>query len=133
MVQWFISALEPPHLSCIAPLEGAGDLYREILCRGGIPQVPFWNFLSDLLRGKSPHFCGLGLDNLISPIGRNQQEDVIGMLEKYPLMNEYWNNKRADISKITVPAYVLASYSTALHTFGSFRGFTEISHSKKWY
>ena len=55
------------------------------------------------------------------------------MLEKYPLMNEYWENKRADMSKITVPTYVLASYSTFLHTFGSFRGFTEIEHSKKWY
>lgn len=55
------------------------------------------------------------------------------MLENYPLMNEYWESKRADISKITVPAYVLASYSTFLHTFGSFRGFMEITHDKKWY
>lgn len=55
------------------------------------------------------------------------------MLEKYPLMNEYWASKRVDISKITVPAYILASYSTFLHTFGSFRGFVEIPHEKKWY
>ncbi|KAE8360997.1 alpha/beta-hydrolase [Aspergillus caelatus] len=114
IVQWFIAATQPPHLSCIAPLEGAADLYRDILCRGGIPQVPFWDFLSGLLRG------------------RNHQEDVIGMLERYPLMNEYWENKRAQMSKITVPAYVLASYSTFLHTFGSFRGFMEIKHPKKW-
>ncbi|KAE8347389.1 hypothetical protein BDV24DRAFT_157681 [Aspergillus arachidicola] len=114
IAQWFIAAKQPPHLRCIAPLEGAGDLYRDILCRGGIPQTPFWDFLSGLLRG------------------RNRQEDVIGMLKLYPLMNEYWAEKRADMSKITVPAYVLASYSTFLHTFGSFRGFTEIPHSKKW-
>ncbi|KAE8380085.1 alpha/beta-hydrolase [Aspergillus bertholletiae] len=114
IVQWFIAATQPPHLSCIAPLEGAGDLYRDILCRGGIPQTPFWDFLSSLLRG------------------RNQQEDVIGMLQKYPLMNEYWAGKRAAMEKITVPAYVLASYSTFLHTFGSFRGFTEIPHVNKW-
>ncbi|KAL2838515.1 alpha/beta-hydrolase [Aspergillus pseudodeflectus] len=114
IVQWFIAAKQPPHLTCIAPLEGAGDLYRDILCRGGIPQVPFWDFLSGLLRG------------------RRQQEDVVGMLEKFPLMCEYWASKRADMTKITVPAYILASYSTFLHTFGSFRGFTEIVHSKKW-
>jgi putative CocE/NonD family hydrolase len=53
IVQWFIAATQPPHLTCIAPLEGAGDLYRDILCRGGIPQVPFWDFLSRLLRGET--------------------------------------------------------------------------------
>ncbi|KAL4811369.1 Alpha/Beta hydrolase protein [Aspergillus unguis] len=114
IAQWFIASTRPPHLTCIAPLEGAGDLYRDLLCRGGIPQTPFWDFVSGILRG------------------RNQQEDIVGMLKKYPLMNEYWAGKRADISKIEVPAYVLASYSTFLHTFGSFRGFTEIPHDKKW-
>ncbi|KAH0594681.1 hypothetical protein MHUMG1_07515 [Metarhizium humberi] len=114
IAQWFIAATQPPHLKCIAPLEGAGDLYRDILCRGGIPQTAFWNFLSGLLRG------------------RNQQEDVVGTLKKYPLMNEYWESKRANMSRIMVPAYVVASYSTFLHTFGSFRGFQEISHDKKW-
>lgn len=51
IAQWFIAAEQPPHLKCIAPLEGASDLYREILCRGGIPQIPFWAFLSSVLRG----------------------------------------------------------------------------------
>ncbi|KAJ5355920.1 alpha/beta-hydrolase [Penicillium concentricum] len=114
VAQWFIAATRPPHLKCIGPLEGAGDLYRDVLCRGGIPQTPFWDFLSGVLRG------------------RNRQEDVVGALKKYPSMNEYWSSKRADMSQITVPAYILASYSTFLHTFGSFRGFTEIPHMKKW-
>jgi hypothetical protein len=65
--------------------------------------------------------------------GRNRQEDVVGALRDFPSMNEYWSSKRADMTRITVPAYVLASYSTFLHTFGSFRGFAEIPHSKKWY
>lgn len=54
------------------------------------------------------------------------------MLERYPFMNEYWADKRADISRIEVPAYVLASFSTGLHTAGSFRGYQEISHERKW-
>lgn len=53
IAQWFIAATRPPHLKCIAPLEGASDLYREILCRGGIPQPTFWDFLSDTQRGMS--------------------------------------------------------------------------------
>ncbi|CAG7931568.1 unnamed protein product [Penicillium olsonii] len=114
MAQWFIAAEQPPHLKCIAPLEGASDMYRELWCRGGIPQWPFWEFLAETM-------CG-----------RNQQEDVKGMLERYPLMNEYWEDKRAKIDQITVPAYVLASYSTFLHTMGSFRGFEELRHDQKW-
>lgn len=54
------------------------------------------------------------------------------MLDRYPLQNAYWADKRADMSKINIPAYVLASYSTGLHTVGSFRGFEEIQHDNKW-
>lgn len=60
-------------------------------------------------------------------------EDPVQMLKRYPLMNEYWEDKRANISRIQVPAYILASYSTFLHLPGSLRGYEEMCHSKKWY
>ncbi|EXJ67439.1 uncharacterized protein A1O5_09452 [Cladophialophora psammophila CBS 110553] len=47
MAQWHIAAERPPHLSCILPLEGLSDMYRESLCRGGVPYLPFWHFLRD--------------------------------------------------------------------------------------
>ncbi|KAJ5392912.1 hypothetical protein N7465_011886 [Penicillium sp. CMV-2018d] len=97
IAQWFIAAERPPHLKCIAPLEGASDMYRELLCRGGVPQTAFWDYLANFM------------------VGRNQQEDVMGMLEKYPCINEYWEDKRAQISRIAVPA-----------------GFEEIQHKDKW-
>lgn len=43
--QWFIAAERPPHLTCMLPLEGLSDVYRETLCRGGVPFKPFWAFL----------------------------------------------------------------------------------------
>ena len=55
------------------------------------------------------------------------------MLRKHPHFNEYWQDKRAKVENINVPAYVLASYSTFLHTFGSFRGFEAIQNENKWY
>lgn len=55
------------------------------------------------------------------------------MLDKYPHINEYWEDKRADISRINVPAYVLASYSTFLYTMGSFQGYEELEHDQKWW
>lgn len=132
MAQWFIAAERPPHLKCIAPLEGASDVYRELLCRGGVPQTAFWGYLADLMVGKQYYVVEFRFSLTHVFKGRNQQEDVLGMLEKDPYINEYWEDKRAQISKISVPVYVLASYSTFLHTMGSFRGFEEIQHNDKW-
>ncbi|KAJ5370561.1 Alpha/Beta hydrolase protein [Penicillium cataractarum] len=112
--QWFIAAERPPHLACIAPLEGVSDPLREQFRRGGIPELQFWNALSGLL-------CG-----------RNEVEDIVTMAEESVLTNSYWEDKRAKLDQIEVPAYILASYSTMLHTLGSFRGYEEIPHDKKW-
>lgn len=49
------------------------------------------------------------------------------MMGPEPVINEYWQDKRADFSKIKVPAYILASYSTGLHTEGSLRCFEEMT------
>ncbi|KAI8651117.1 PepX-C domain-containing protein [Fusarium keratoplasticum] len=112
--QWFIAAERPPHLTCMLPLEGLSDVYRETLCRGGVPFKPFWAFL------------------MTTFFSDEEQEDVISMIEKYPLMNEYWEDKRGKAHLIEVPTYVLASMSTLLHTEGSTRCYEEIPHDKKW-
>lgn len=52
--QWYIAAEQPPSLKCIAPLEGSGDLYREIHVRGGIACTPFLEWMMSNFRGKSP-------------------------------------------------------------------------------
>ena len=65
-------------------------------------------------------------------VGRGKMEDPVAMVKNYPLMNEYWRDKRARIDRIEVPAYVLASYSTFLHLPGSLRGYEEITHNNKW-
>lgn len=134
IAQWFIAAERPPHLKCIAPLEGASDIYRELVCRGGIPSWPFFGFVAQTMCGKFLMNNDFSDQNPLIPRnkGRNKQEDVKGMFDRYPLMNEYWEDKRAKIDKINVPAYVLASYSTFLHTMGSFRGFEELGHDQKW-
>ncbi|KXJ86383.1 Alpha/Beta hydrolase protein [Microdochium bolleyi] len=114
IVQWFIAGQQPPSLTCIAPLEGQSDVYRESTCRGGVPALAFPALVAQLLPGKE------------------QQEDLIAMFKRYPKMNAYWKDKRADMSKIKVPAYIGGSYSTNIHTLGAFRGFEEIPHDKKW-
>ncbi|KAL6707902.1 hypothetical protein ACN47E_003576 [Coniothyrium glycines] len=114
ITQWFIAAERPAHLTCILPLEGSSDNYHESLCRGGVPNPPFCQLVGNLL------------------FGTGKREDPAAMLDKYPHWNEYWEDKRAKMSLIQCPAYVLASMSTGIHTMGSLRGFEEIPHEKKW-
>ena len=64
--------------------------------------------------------------------GENGREDVISMIEKYPLMNEYWEDKKPKLRNINVPMYACASYSSGLHTEGSIRGFLLSSSKEKW-
>jgi hypothetical protein len=112
--QWFIAALQPPHLAAIAPWEGLSDFYREHGTRGGIPDTGF----NDLV--------------MLHLYGNNRIEDLSGMIRKYPMMNSYWEGKAADLERIEVPAYVVASWTNELHTHGTFEGFRRLSSEHKW-
>lgn len=132
MSQWFIAAEQPPHLTCIAPLEGVADVFREDSFRGGIPRLEFMSVIQNTLRGRLTIARQRPL--LISrTLGRNKQEDVAATFTKSETSNEYWEDKRARLDKIQVPAYILGSYSTGLHTLGAIRAFEEIKHKEKWY
>lgn len=65
--------------------------------------------------------------------GLGKVEDMMAMLREHPLYNEYWGSKNIDLTNIgDIPIYFTASYSTGLHTEGSFEGFRTASTSKKW-
>jgi predicted acyl esterase len=113
--QWFTAAEQPPHLAAINPWEGVSDVYRDLMCRGGMPDIGFGQLLQ-----KGSFF------------GKGQKEDIVGELEKYPLMNDLWADKIPAFDRITVPAYVVASYSNTLHTAGTFRGWRRMASQDKW-
>ncbi|KAK3671120.1 hypothetical protein LTR78_008921 [Recurvomyces mirabilis] len=54
------------------------------------------------------------------------------MTDKYPHMNEYWRDKTPNLPNTDVPMYVTMSYSTGLHTEGSYRGWKYSSSKDKW-
>ncbi|KAJ0423057.1 Alpha/Beta hydrolase protein [Aspergillus carlsbadensis] len=114
IINYFIAALRPPHLTAIAPLEGLSDLFREQAYRGGIPYATFPESIAQAL------------------LGRQQQEDLVTAIKSTTTTNDYIEDKRVDMSKIQVPAYIGASYGNKLHVVGSFRAFEEIPHDKKW-
>ncbi|MCK1992348.1 CocE/NonD family hydrolase [Peribacillus muralis] len=113
--QWFTAAEQPPHLAAINPWEGVSDVYRDLVMRGGMPDTGFARMLRD------NSFWGNG-----------QKEDIIAEAERYPLVNELWENKIPRFEQINVPAYVVASYSNTLHTAGTFRAWRRMASEQKW-
>ena len=113
--QWFTAAEQPKHLAAINPWEAVSDVYRDLVWRGGMPDIGFARQLQDG-----------------SFFGKNRKEDILSESERYPLMNDLWANKIPDFDRITVPAYVVASYSNTLHTAGTFRAWRRIASQDKW-
>jgi uncharacterized protein len=112
--QWFTAAEQPTHLAAINPCEGFSDIYRDLVMRGGMPDLGF----SDRLR--------------ISYAGKNKREDASLEAQRTSLMDALWEDKAARFEKITVPSYVVASYSNTLHCAGTFRGWRRIASKDKW-
>ncbi|MEV7896897.1 CocE/NonD family hydrolase [Streptomyces cyaneofuscatus] len=113
--QWFTAAEQPPHLAAINPWEGVSDVYRDLVMRGGIPDTGF----AEQLQNNSYW-------------GKGRREDILAEAERYPLMNELWENKIPQFERIDVPAYVVASYSNTLHTAGTFRAWRRMASEDKW-
>lgn len=112
--QWFTAAEQPPHLAAINPVEGFSDMYRDLVMRGGMPDLGF----AERLRR--------------SYAGKNMREDNALEAEHTPLMAPLWHDKSARFDKITVPTYLVASYSNTLHTAGTFRAWRNIASKQKW-
>jgi hypothetical protein len=114
--QWQAAAAQPPHLAAICPWEGVSDFYRELAFHGGIPETLF---------------CAMWQSNV--HYGTNRVEDFIAMQKKHPLFDDYWKGKNADLTKITVPALVVASWADhGLHNRGTIEGFKQMSSKDKW-
>lgn len=113
--QWFIAAQRPPSLKAIAPWEGCADMYRETFVRGGI-------------------YSGDLFDELITKyvIHGREIENIRAMFDKYPLANEYWNDKRAEIEKINIPTYITGTWSNTMHGMGAIRGWLKVNTTEKW-
>ena len=114
IAQWFAAAEQPPHLAAIAPWEGMSDIYRDLVMRGGIPDFPFPKQLAT------------------SFVGKNRRQDLVAEAERHPLMDELWQSHIPAFERITVPAYLVASYSNSIHTPGTFRAWRKIASTEKW-
>ncbi|KAF5980733.1 x-pro dipeptidyl-peptidase c-terminal non-catalytic domain-containing protein [Fusarium coicis] len=110
-----VAARNPhPALKAIAPWEAATDGYNDFMARGGIPRSGFMRMLYQTMTGK------------------RGAEDGGAMVEKRPLFDEYWATKVIPVENIDLPMYLTASYSTCLHSRGSFETFAKAKSTQKW-
>ncbi|KAG9957826.1 alpha/beta-hydrolase, partial [Aureobasidium melanogenum] len=87
-------------------LEAYGDLCREQFVRGGAWDDGLFDFIIEhVIRGK------------------RGVEDFKEMNRRSNAIDTYWEDKRAEIEKMKIPTYVVASYSSFVHTMGSIRGY----------
>ncbi|MEU6228967.1 CocE/NonD family hydrolase [Streptomyces sp. NPDC047042] len=114
--QWGIAATRPPHLAAIAPWNGIYDAYRTHMVWGGIPNPGFFDFLQFLIRGAN-----------------SSVERIGDMSVREPLLNEYWEDKIPDLSKVTIPAYIVMDGVTGIHPFGASEAFRRLGSTEKWF
>jgi hypothetical protein len=84
--------------------------------RGGRPGFSFNNFIIDGF------------------YGQNQIKDLrmTSVLPEHRYDDLFWAHLRPDIARINVPMYVVASYTTGLHSVGSVQVFRDAVVKEKW-
>ena len=108
--QWFIAAERPPHLAAIAPWEG--------LMEQGPASVPVGIVFGEII--------------IQSLAGKGYVEDQPRMLLENPVMNAFWQDRRARVERIEVPTYIVGSYTNTAHTVGTFDAWRHIGSPQKW-
>ena len=48
------------------------------------------------------------------------------------LMDDWWAEKRADMTKVNIPAYITGSDFGSIHTMGAIRGWLQVNNPNKW-
>ena len=142
--QWQVAALQPPHLAAICPWERASDYYREFTHHGGILDifVHLWYPVQIAAvqygvgdRGMRNPVTGVpvaGPENLSEEKREASHAHSWEALLDHPLADEYYQQRTADLSKITVPLLASGNWAHHLHTRGTFEGYADVSSRQKW-
>jgi hypothetical protein len=78
-----------------------------VVRHGGIPETSFWPYIWQR--------WGASVTEV---------EDLAAETAAHPFYDDFWRSKSADLEKITVPAFVVASWSDhGLHSRGTLEGF----------
>ena len=143
--QWRAAALQPPHLAAICVWEGWADYYRDGARHGGIACTfrKHWQEMQVVTvqhgrgeRGARSRLTGTLVcgDMTLSDeeLKRNRADMWANTLER-PLVDDYYRERTADLSKVTVPLLSAANWGgQGLHTRGNFEGYGRAASPRKW-
>lgn len=158
-IQFFVAALNPPHLKTIFCPWGATDFYRDFIYRGGILQYRFpigWSATSLTYCDCQPENVSkkmFGEEGYRNAIAKILQDDDIKMVPElaavlrnpeagvnpfvvdvvlHPLYDKYWEDRTVNYDKIKIPAYIGACWGNyGLHLQAAFRSWDKLKVPKK--
>jgi putative CocE/NonD family hydrolase len=126
MLQWFMGALAPPSLACLAAHDGLADIYRASTHHGGIPCDFFpgyWWYQSRFIN----RFPAEGPSC-------DQKTDLTELIAAHPTYDDFWRERSAweVLTRINVPLYSSGVWGKMqLHTRGNIDGYCRASGPKK--
>jgi hypothetical protein len=144
MNQWQAAALQPPSLTAICPWEGSSDIYREMARQGGMHAafIERWypNQIATVQHGlgeraKKSRVTGKGVageETLSDEQLEASRIDFGAVVREHAFDDEYWQARRPDLSKITVPMLSAANWGGPPHLRGNIEGFLGASSEQKW-
>jgi hypothetical protein len=143
--QWYVAALQPPHLAAICVWEGAWDCFRDITHHGGIVS----DFMLSLFprqilnvqhglgeRGARSRWDGelvAGPETLSEEeLGRNRA-DMAQWIVDHPLDDAVHRERTPDMAKVTVPVLSAGNWGGhGLHLRGNVDGFVRAASTQKY-
>lgn len=126
MLQWFMAALAPPSLACIAAHDGLADVYRAGCYHGGIPCDFFGGYWWYQNRFINRHPA--------SGPPREQDTDLAALLAAHPTYDDFWRERSAweTLDRISIPVYSSGVWAKMqLHTRGNIDAYARVKGPKK--
>ncbi len=143
--QWRAAALQPPHLAAICVWEGWSDYYRDGSRHGGMACTfrKNWQEMQVVTvqhgrgeRGPKSRVTGqlvCGDVTLSDEELKANRADMWANVTSRPLIDDYYRERTADLSKVTVPLLSAANWGgQGLHTRGNFEGYSRAASKEKW-
>lgn len=104
-----VATMQPEHLRCIIPWEVGGDNYQMIY-QEGILSTFFLQSWFDAWIVPNQH----GRDDLSPSELDAKRIDFPKVAAEHPLFDEYWEDRVFDLSKINVPIYTAANWTSGM-------------------
>lgn len=153
MIQYYIAALNPPHLRAIFPVDACTDMYRQWAYHGGIMNTTFALRLWTMIVAHTLDPLDIAVDDLKRALESARNNNDIRSrasvylplidLNKNPMIHDmlvypndgpyYWERSAyTKLDKIKIPTYMLYRWTAwQLHLRGAFQGWNGINAPKK--